>query len=542
MTVQNSKDHVIKFFEDIKDSLDFFRFFDARFECLSDNETTSHLTKVYKVSQDEQLGVQVNSEESPEEIEKCHYSFIFYPKQNAINMVRIFGCFLNDSGITITSHLDKSIANKNLTKLMNSLAHLEQSVNYHLILFGLTDKQRFIFGTLSKWKRLKDGKIVANERITEKLSRRRAWEKRHSPKKIIHYAPEECKKAQCSHLKNEQCEYLMTPNNTDKNSVKLLHAKGYCFDYAPQKLDELKAKLSNIFDKERKTLLKAYQNAIDILEDTPVVEFNHNITAPLFDQRKFSAFISLLNEVTPNQKPKLIKKIKTSMTELTERIDTIISLGEDVFVRLFTKKGYKKAQKEFEQTRDDLRIDIHYKLDKVNRLTQELITRNALIKELFTGKHGYLSIHYDHLQEGMTIYFRTSSIKEKYGFRSKTNEYFNMGRTKDDSGNWTDKHLTLPHFFYSPQDKFSEIPEYPLYKVVSVKKSHTTLQEFTTNQEIKLISTRKYSPYILYYHNAYLPEIKSYTQPRVYSYFLRECLYSLFTLYYCFSQAQMVFN
>jgi len=515
MTVQITKDHEIKSFEDIKDSLEFFRFFDARFKYLSDNETTSRLTKVYKVSQDEKLGVQVSSEEPPEEIKGCHYSFIFYPKQDTINTVRIFGCFLNDSGITLTSHLDKSITNKNIIKLMNSLSYLEQSVNYHLILFGLTHKQRFIFGALPKWKRLKDGKIVANEKVSEKVSRRRAWDQRHPPKKIIHYTPEECQKAQCSHFKNEQCEYLMTPSNNDKNSVKLLHAKGYCFDYTPQKLDELKVKLSNIFDQKRKTLLKASQNAIDMLEKTPVTEFNHNITASAFDRQKFSAFISLLNEVTPDQKPKLQKKIKTNMAELAEKIDTIISLGEDVFVRLFAKKGYKKAQKEFEQARDDLQMDIQYKLEKANRLTQELTTRNALIKELFTGRHSFLSVRCDHLQEGMTIYFRTSSIMERHKFRSKTNEYLNIGRIKDDSGKWIDKHLALPYFFYSPEDELSEIPEYPLYKVISVKRSYISLIELTTNQEIKLLSNRKYAPYILYYHNAYLPEIKSYTQPSI---------------------------
>lgn len=518
MTVQITKDHEIKSFKDIRDSLDFFRFFDTRFQCLSDSETTSHLTKVYKVSQDEQLGVQVSTEESPEEIESCHYSFIFYPKHDIINTVRIFGCFSNDSGITLTSHLDKSITNKNVIRLMNSLTYLEQSVNYHLILFGLTDKQRFIFGTLSKWKRLKDGKIVANEKLSEKVARRRKWEQRRPPKKIIHYTPEECHKAQCSHFKDKQCKYLMTPSNNDKNSVKLLHAKGYCFDYSPQKLDELKAKLTSIFDHERETLLKAYQNAIDMLDKTPVTEFNHNITAPAFNRRKFSAFISLLNEVSPNQKPKLLKKIKTNMAELAEKIDTIISLGEDVFVRLFTKKGYKKAQKEFEQARDDLRMDIQYELEKASRLTQQFTTRSVLIKELFTGKHYHLSIPYDRLQEGMTIYFRTSSIKEKYGFRSKTNEFLNIGRIKDDRGNWIDKYLALPHFFYSPQDELSEIPQYPLYKVIYVKKSYISLIELTTNQEIKLISNRKYSPYILYYHNAYLPEIKSYTQPTITSY------------------------
>ena len=78
----------------------------------------------------------------------------------------------------------------------------------------------------------------------------------------------ECKKAHCIHFKNDECEFLMLPNNNSKLLYKLNNAKGYCTDYLPKSLSSYMTKLKSIFDKEREAYEQKYRDATKELENT----------------------------------------------------------------------------------------------------------------------------------------------------------------------------------------------------------------------------------------------------------------------------------
>ena len=84
MVIEKSKIHKIKLFKDIKEHSQFFLFFDTRYKVLSEQRDNWQMTKIYKVSQDETLGVMVTTESSPDEIIDSNYSFIFYPNKQEV--------------------------------------------------------------------------------------------------------------------------------------------------------------------------------------------------------------------------------------------------------------------------------------------------------------------------------------------------------------------------------------------------------------------------------------------------------------------------
>ena len=358
-------------FKDIQVYEDFYAFFDAKFQVISEKQLYNETVKVYQVSKNEKLGVQVSTDSDPDPLKECNYSFILFPKKDdSLDHIRIYGTLIKKEGslqLNTSEPLDRLRTNKNLINLMDSLSYVDQSVNPHFILFPLNKKHKFIYGDLKRWERTPDGKLHIIGNLANKMKRIRQWQQKNPPKKPIKYSLAECIKSKCSHHKNNACEYAMTPNNKSENSVKLLNAKGYCYDYNPKSFEKLKSKLNSIFTRMKNDYQTKYQNAIELLENTPETIFDHNVMAKSFDKRKFSALNYLLYEIKPDLKRKTLENAKKQikLNEIENNFNQIIILGEDLFFRIGTKKGFIKAKKEFENIRDNT---IYFLNDKINEI------------------------------------------------------------------------------------------------------------------------------------------------------------------------------
>jgi len=237
-----------------------------------------------------------------------------------------------------------------------------------------------------------------------------------------------------------------------------------------------------------------------------------------FDKKKLSALNYLLNEIKPDKRHKTLQNAKKQikLNETENSFNKIITAGEDLFFRIGVNKGHIKAKKEFETTRDNA---IHFLNDKIKEILQlktQIELKNRLISELFIRKEKSLIIAYKDLRHNQLIYFRQPKITDYYGSDNK-----NMGRIKKGK-KWEDHRLSLITHYFKNYEEISELEEYPLYKVLNVKKSYIELQNLNTKNIIKLIHNRQYTPYILFTHNQYIPRIKKTSQTNLNTFSLKE--------------------
>ena len=507
-------------FKDIQEYQDFFTFFDAKFQVFAKEQVHNELVKIYQISRDEKVGVQVSSISDPSPLKDCTYSFILFPKNgDSLDYIRIYGTLIKkDNSLQLNSEepLDRLKTNNNLIKLMDSLTYIDQSVNPHFILFPLDNKQKFIYGDLKRWKRTEDGKLNIIDNLADKVNRIRQWEEKHPPKKVVNYPLDECKKAKCSHYTNNACEYAMTPNNKSEYSTKLQNAKGYCSDYIPKSFGNIKSKLTSIFTKKQNEYKSRYQHAIELLEDTLETKFDHNVMAEKFDKKKFSALIYLVNHIKPDEKQKTLQYAKEELNEIENKFDDIISLGEDLFFRIIAKKGYIKAKQEFEHTRNDTISELDHTINRLFDLKTRLEVKTRLISELFTKKLKPLTVKFEELSPNQAIYFQNSTNIDYY-----SNDVVNIGRIKDKEDNWKDHTLALSTYYLKDYEEIEELEEYPIYRVKTIKKSYVEIQEKTTKNIIRLLPKRVYTPYILFRHNKYIPTIKNTSQVNLTTYHIK---------------------
>ncbi len=491
-------------FQDIEVSEDFFKFFDDRFEII-ENNLEKHF-KIYKVSIDEILTVLVSEDENPQNFDDSHYFIILFSKENRNDYVRIFGSFFNDKGAiqyNNSRHLpDKKLSNKNLISKMDNLEYVKQSINPHLLLFGLTKKQRFAKGDLINWNRNSEGKFFAKEDLKERIIRVRKWEEDHPSSKdgggsnFKLYNFNECLKANCTHLKNNECQMETLPHN-DNSEFKLQGGTGYCEEYNTKEIDSTIEEIFlplREFNIRLEKIFKLYINKFDSIH---YQKFDLNIVAHNFDSRRFAILIGIIKSLNDFSKEKDFMKFNSEFKDKDSHFNNISFSVKAFSKRKVLKKPYKKAKKEMELS---IKIFIRRYRDLISELYRKIkILRlyNKLTNRLFSGKEHFFS-SFDSLKEDMFIYFVNSKTSETTSWKhSKNYSYFNVGRIQNNSG-WEDYNLA-PHRYFSVYDKISYYKKYPIYRVVSISKGEVKIEDIETNEIIKLISNRQYEPQILFF-------------------------------------------
>ena len=489
-------------FQDVTSLELFFEFFNSRFEMVGEN-LKRHF-KTYRVSNDELLTVQVSKEEDPYSFGDSHYFIILYPKNEKLNSVRFFGTFFNKEGVInydgLNNCVDKKLGNKNLILRMNELEYVEQSVNPYFLLFGLTNKQRFVRGSLEKWVRDSEGKIHAKENIRERMIRVNEWKSTHpnasegDGSNFKYYEPQECVKAGCTHFKEDACELGALPHN-DKSASKLQAGTGYCEDYNIAKIDSLTSKFLKPVDEFRAKIERLSEVLISKFDSIPYHEFDLNVASSKFDSRKFAVLMAIVNGLDDFKKEKFSERFKNKFGGINSHYDTVTALIIDFCKRRCIGKSYKKSEKEMMHAIKRFSRKYGDLISELNRKIKTLKRYNRLCHVLFTGSK-YVPLNFSTLKVDMVIYSIFSKTIEASSWNGgKKYNYINVGRVKNNT-KWEDYNLALTSY-YSHFDKLSYYKKFPIYRVISASKGEVELEDIETKQKVKLIPSREYSPRIL---------------------------------------------
>jgi len=152
--------------------------------------------------------------------------------------------------------------------------------------------------------------------------------------------------------------------------------------------------------------------------------------------------------------------------------------------------------------------DYAYRTERLEQARRNIVQHNQLVKELFNGKEGKMGVDFDQIQRGTHLYFVTSKGKSSFNFR-QSSDYLNVGRSKKED-KW--ENLTLSSVNCYQTYDFStaqEVPENPIYRVKAVKPNEVVLIDIATKKTVKILSSRKYSPQIIYFHDQYKPQVKA---------------------------------
>ncbi len=489
-----------KTFQNVKDFTDFFDFFDCRFKVIK--EDSVQRSKVYKVSNDELLTVQVSEEDDPQKVGNSHYFIVLLSKEKKYDYVRVFGTFFNEDGAiqyNTWNHLaDKKISNRNVISRMNDLKCVEQSVNPYLLLFGLNDEQRYVKGTLKEWVRESDSKLIIKGNLKEMGLRFKEWKKDHPSIETKTYGSDQCEKSHCLHFVSNKCVYGMFPRNNNKD-FKLKGGSGYCEEYFIEEINVLTGEIFLPLEKFKIRIENLFELLIRKFDVISFKKFDTNVASPSFTSRKFAILMSIVNRFADFDKDKVSKRFKAEFNSRTSHYDDAVLLIKDYGRRSILSKPHKKAKRDMEQL---LGRFFHRYEELIFELSQKiklLNLYNRLIRNLFVGKKN-ISLTYSTLKEDMFVYFEYSEINETRTWRgSNKNDFTNVGRISSNSG-WGDYDLA-PSRYFSYYDTVSSYDNFPVYKVISVKSSGVELEDIETKQIVKLISSRKYSPKILFFDN-----------------------------------------
>lgn len=290
-------------------------------------------------------------------------------------------------------------------------------------------------------------------------------------------------------------------------------AIGYCFDYVSKYQHKFESALLKLLEKERLKITRKFSKSLEKFKQTQLEPFNHNITSPspAFNNRDFSIFVSILNDLEETNFVDLIESYYNMVKSINTEFNDLMSIGKEFCYKAFNRKGFKKIRAKFETSRSNLLHEYKYEICQMDAIRRKILIHNIMLRKLFHGLKGTKKLSFSTLQIGMNLYFRKAHVKDStFSFTSKYTN-FNVGRVKNSDSKWEDFYLS-PIRWHSNYDVSRTVPEYPIFKVVAVKSREIEIQNIQTKQKVKLLSNRHYAPYLLYFYNQYKPEFRHTSQ------------------------------
>lgn len=319
---------------------------------------------------------------------------------------------------------------------------------------------------------------------------------------------EECLKARCSHLIRGVCEYQIEPTN-DKKGIKLPKAKGYCFDYVSKHQIKFEKKSLSIFQKQKENLNDSFKREFAELKKVKAKKLDQNIATPEFDRKRFTVLLSLQLRIFSEDFNNLIPNSENFTTDLEDKWFDLLEVFKDFCNRIFNGRGYVKAEKSFRNLQSEIASDYAYSTDRLEQARNRIVQHNQLVKELFNGKEGEMGVDFEQIQRRTHLYFVTSKSKSSFNFR-QSSDYLNVGRSKKDE-KWKDLDLSSVNTYRTCDlSEIPDVPENPIYRVKAVKPNEVVLIDTATKETVKILSSRKHSPQVIYFHNQFMPQIKAY--------------------------------
>lgn len=503
----------VKDFKDVANSQDFYAFFESKFQLIESQVENHQPYKLFKVAEKETLTAFATKESDPYKLEVGTYNFILYETKQSKLKVRVFGALASFQDVE-KKYFDRSLPSAAFSNEMNQLKYCDSDVNYSLFLLGKTKEEKFVKGKLESYTRDEKGRVIARSNLADLLKRRKIWNSKHPKPKEKHYSNKECKKAKCLryNYKEGTCDFLLQPSN-NKEGEKLPKAVGYCFDYVSKYQRKFETALLKLLEKERLKITRKFSKSLEKFKQTRLEPFNHNITspAPAFNNRDFSIFVSILNDLEETNFVDLIESYDNMAKSIDTEFDELISIGKEFCYKAFNRKGFKKIRAEFETSRSNLLHERQHEIFQMDAIRRKILIHNIMLRKLFRGLKGTCKLSFSTLQKGMNLYFRKAHVKDStFSF---TNKYtnFNVGRIKNLEGKWEDFYLS-PIRWHSNYEVSRTVPEYPIFKVVAVKSREIEIQNAQTKQKVKLLSSRHYSLYLLYFYSQYKPKLKRTSQ------------------------------
>lgn len=482
--------------ESVREPEEFFKFFDNRFDLIK--EYKEFYAREYKVSQKETLLVRVFDKSLKSKSDQIiivsdinsrgTYKLILFSKKQRFDYIRFYG------DISQEEVEWKSTGAKFINRI-NQIEFVNNPVNYHLILFGSNKEEQFVRGNLEDWDR--KGKLLfIKGNLKEIVERRKEWRRQHPPVTgpSKHYSKNECIKANCIHLKEDNCEFKLLPHNF-KEATKLQSATGYCYDYEDKEIVEFIKALSPPMLKERDEFIEKYKDLGGELGKIEQTLFKSNVVTPNFNFKDFSTLISLLNNILHNGEYIEEKFWNKKISKLEQKYEELIVLAKDYHIRRLSKRPTKKAKKIFEEFQRKLRSKCLNTLSNYSELRDNLLLENQLVNKMFDGIKGKIELLKDDLKEGQHIYFRNCSEKEDWSWKGgKSTNYINIGRANGENIKLSPNYKG---YYILPDD--SENSVYPVYKVIKVNKSSVDLKEINSEKEVRMVfnNIRKYKPYLI---------------------------------------------
>jgi hypothetical protein len=498
----------VKDFKKVANSQDFYAFFESKFQLIESQVENHQPYELFKVAEKETLTVFTTNVSDPYKLDVGTYNVILYETKQSKLRIRVFGALASFQDVE-KSYIDRTLSNGKFSNEMNQLKYCDSDVNYTLFLLGKTKEEKFVKGKLESWTRDEKGRIIARSNLADLLKRRKIWESKHPKPKEIQYDLEECRMARCFHLIKGSCEYQMKPTN-DKKGNRLPKAKGYCFDYVSKYQIKFEKKGLSIFQKEKENLNDSFKKEFTKLKKVKATKIDQNIATPEFDRKRFTVLLFLQLEIFSDNFKNLIPNSENFLSDLEEKWLDLLEFFKDFCNRVFNGRGYVTAEKSFISLQSEIASDYAYRTERLEQARKSIVHYNQLVKELFNGKEGEMGVDFNQLQRGTHLYFVTSKGKSNFSFR-KSSDYFNVGRSKKEDNKWEDIHLSSVDSYQTYDfSTTQEALENPIYKVKEVKPNEVVLIDTATKETVKILSSRKYSPQIIYFNHQYRPQVKAY--------------------------------
>ncbi len=197
------------------------------------------------------------------------------------------------------------------------------------------------------------------------------------------------------------------------------------------------------------------------------------------------------------RKKSFFEHIQDNKEEIQTKFAETRVLAHDYIERKTTDKAHKKAFKDYNKEHNELMYSYQSQTSTAKRLLRNIKRQNELISQLFekeTKKH--VSVFGTFVKDSLVYfpYSKTSDVRNFGG--SKTKKHFNIGREKL-VDNWYDLNLSpIGKYSYSTAKPF-----YPIYRIISIKKSEVELKQLYTKKIIRLIKSREYYAFNLHLRN-----------------------------------------
>jgi len=481
--------------EDQDQEMKIRNFVDTMKEKFPDFENGENII-TFKVSNKETLSITLNRVDTT-----CDYNFALHMINNGKVQVNLNGSFYN---MFFKEDFERDITNTAFMKELDELKFVEKNVNYTLMLFGLPKEEKYVRGKLEKWDRI-DGKIIMNGNLAKLTKRRKKYNREHHKNEIRNYSLKECQKAECTHFITNTCEFGINLTN-NKDVIKLKNGIGYCYDYFNKRMIQKERELT-------KELLEGlvfeqitFSNTLRIkkrdLSKIAPEEFDHNIISAFFSRKKFTKFMKLCNKNLPKRKEHVLNSLDTAYQGLRYEYNELMALGDDLKERIIHDKTHIKARKDYDISHVNINETINYTVEEANKLIKNINDFNFLLTNLFQGKRENTNSLASDLKETSIIYFPFSKEREVRNWKgNKSKDYDNVGRIKIED-EWINKNLSpIGDYYYSEYKT-----RYPLYKIISKKKSFTEISPLFSKSVIRLLHTKPNRHY--YPKNLIIPKIR----------------------------------